>query len=76
MRFGLNEDQSTFATVLGQMLGSPEAGFKTVEGWGRNDYGAALDARSAIPRTPRASESVRKAEAVASRRVQRMLPMS
>ncbi|MAM62196.1 acyl-CoA dehydrogenase family protein [Maritimibacter sp. UBA3975] len=46
MRLAFNEDQATFSTVLGQMLGDEvEAGFHTVEGWGRYDYGHALDAR-------------------------------
>lgn len=45
MRFDLNEDQATFATVLEQMLTAPEAEFRTVEGWGRYDYGTALDAQ-------------------------------
>ena len=46
MRLAFNEDQTTFATVLGQMLGDEaETGFHTVEGWGRFDYGHALDAR-------------------------------
>ena len=43
MRFDLNEDQTTFATVLEQMLADTE--FRTVEDWGRYDYGAALDAQ-------------------------------
>lgn len=43
MRFDLNEDQATFTTVLEQMLSAPEAEFRTVEGWGRYDYGTALD---------------------------------
>jgi hypothetical protein len=46
MRLAFNEDQATFATVLAQMLSDDaEAGFHTVEGWGRFDYGHALDAR-------------------------------
>jgi len=47
MRIALNEDQATFATVLEQMLADPAAGFRPVEGWGRFDYGAALDAQLA-----------------------------
>lgn len=43
MRFDLNEDQTTFATVLEQMLGDAE--FTTVEDWGRFDYSASLDAQ-------------------------------
>ena len=43
MRFALNEDQATFATVLEQMLATVE--FNTVEGWGRYDLGTALDAQ-------------------------------
>lgn len=46
MRLAFNEDQATFITVLGQMLGDEtEAGFHTVEDWGRYDYGHALDTR-------------------------------
>lgn len=45
MRFGYNEDQTTFFSVLDQMLGAADAEFRTVEGWGRFDYGAALDGR-------------------------------
>jgi alkylation response protein AidB-like acyl-CoA dehydrogenase len=48
MRLAFNEDQATFATVLEQMLSDEaEAGFRTVEGWGRHDYGHALDDRLA-----------------------------
>lgn len=43
MRFDLNEDQTTFSTFLEQMLSSPDTEFRTVEGWGRYDYGDALD---------------------------------
>lgn len=44
MRFDLNEDQATFATVLDQILAAPEAEFAPQEGWARFDHGAALDA--------------------------------
>ncbi|WP_238364195.1 acyl-CoA dehydrogenase family protein [Mesobacterium pallidum] len=43
MRFDLNVDQQTFATVLGQMLQG--AAFAPVEGWGRYDLGTALEAQ-------------------------------
>lgn len=45
MRYDLNEDQATFTTVLEQMLSAPEAEFRTVENWGRYEYGTALDAQ-------------------------------
>ena len=44
MHLDWNPDQATFATVLGQMLEGAEAEFRNVEGWGRFDYGAALEA--------------------------------
>ena len=46
MHLAFNEDQTTFLTVLDQMLANEaESGFRTVEGWGRWDYGHALDTR-------------------------------
>lgn len=45
MRFELNEDQATFVAVLEQMLGTSE--FQPVKGWGRYEYGSALDAQLA-----------------------------
>lgn len=45
MRFEFNEDQTTFATFLEQMLGSDNGAFRTTSDWGRHEYGAALDAQ-------------------------------
>lgn len=43
MRLALNPDQETFATFLGQILASTAGAFRPVPGWGRFEYGAALD---------------------------------
>ncbi|MFY0634029.1 MAG: hypothetical protein JXQ91_09450 [Vannielia sp.] len=43
MEIAFNEDQVTFTTFLDQMLGSDDAAFRAVPGWGRHDYGTALD---------------------------------
>lgn len=43
MRFQPNEDQSTFFTVLEQMMGSGEAGWRAGEDWVRFDWSADFD---------------------------------
>lgn len=43
MHLAFNEDQTMFDGVLKQMLAAPEAEFRTMPGWGRFEYGAALD---------------------------------
>jgi acyl-CoA dehydrogenase-like protein len=45
VRFEFNEDQTTFATFLEQMLSSNDGAFRATANWGRYEYGAALDAQ-------------------------------
>jgi hypothetical protein len=45
MRLEPNEDQATFRTVLEQMMGAPEAGWKVASDWARFDWSAELDAK-------------------------------
>jgi hypothetical protein len=44
MDYAFNPDQTTFLTVLDQMLAAPAAGFRPAPGWARFDHGAALEA--------------------------------
>ena len=43
MRFEWNEDQVTFLTFLEQILSSGDGAFRPVPGWGRHEYGDAID---------------------------------
>lgn len=45
MRFEFNDDQTTFATFLVQMLGTGDGAFRTTPDWDRFEYGTALDAQ-------------------------------